>query len=290
MSPVRQILTHPGSAHKDDFLACSVMLHLHRVPVFRREPTREDLDDPGTIVIDVGDEHDPERGNFDHHQFPRDHPPVCALSLVLRHLGVYEDAIRFCEWLEPAEWLDSRGPRETAEWLRVERDIISKTVSPIDVSMLRRFARSGEVTEESPVWQLMDMIGGDLIGYLREMRERLDFIDRHAEFWTLESGHGEFGVLFMPRTDPLPEDPSSAMGRYIEEQGKEDSIIAMVYPDRRGYGYGLTRYNDDIRMDFSALEKECEDVHFAHSRGFVAKTSATGTVRLKELLLRAHQP
>jgi len=35
--------THPGSAHKDELLACSVLLALHPVPIGRREPTPADL-------------------------------------------------------------------------------------------------------------------------------------------------------------------------------------------------------------------------------------------------------
>ncbi len=288
MAPtVHQIVTHPGSAHKDDFLACCVLIHLHRVPVRRREPSDEDLDDPGTLVVDVGHRHEPARGNFDHHQFPGDHPPVCALSLVLQHQGLYEDARSFCDWLEPAEWLDARGPRETAEWLGIDRDIIGKLVSPVDVTLLRRFAASRELTDHSPLWQIMGMVGEDLIDYLRDLRGRLEYLHRHAEFWVLEKG-GETGeVLFVPRTDPVPEEPSSGLGRYIEAQGRSGSVIAMVYPDRRGRGYGLTRHNDDPRMDFTGLEERFPEVHFAHARGFVAKTSATDPDRLKEMLLAA---
>jgi hypothetical protein len=36
-------------------------------------------------------------------------------------------------------------------------------------------------------------------------------------------------------------------------------------------------------LDFTRIG-DCEDVHFAHARGFVAKTSATDSGRLKELL------
>ena len=39
MTALSSILTHPGSAHKDEFLACSVLLALHPVPLVRREPT-----------------------------------------------------------------------------------------------------------------------------------------------------------------------------------------------------------------------------------------------------------
>ena len=80
---IRQILTHPGGAHKDEFLACCVLAFQHDVPIVRREPSDDDLADTGVIVVDVGHEHEPERNNFDHHQFPKDSDPVCALSLVL---------------------------------------------------------------------------------------------------------------------------------------------------------------------------------------------------------------
>jgi hypothetical protein len=60
-------------------------------------------------------------------------------------------------------------------------------------------------------------------------------------------------------------------------------MVALVYPDRRGDGYGLSRYRDHQAVNFSQIEAE-EDVHFAHARGFVAKSSATEIERLKELL------
>ena len=44
---IKAILTHPGGAHKDDFLACAVLLSKFPVPIFRRDPTAEELTDPG---------------------------------------------------------------------------------------------------------------------------------------------------------------------------------------------------------------------------------------------------
>ena len=287
MIQFRQILTHPGSAHKDDFLACCVLLHFHPVSIMRREPTEADLADPEIAVVDVGGEHDPERSNFDHHHFPKDAPPICALSLVLQHFGLYDDAREFCDWLEPAEWLDCRGPMDTAQWLGAPREAISKLVSPIDITLLRRFAATSELTSESPIWQVMRMVGEDLVVFIETLRERLAYIEKHAEFWTIEGPKGPFEVLFMPRTDPLPDEPSSGLPRFIGRAGKDDSVIAMVYPDRRGTGYGLSRHRDSQRMDFAPLEEACEDVHFAHKRGFVAKSSATDPDRLRELLKMA---
>jgi 2,4-dienoyl-CoA reductase-like NADH-dependent reductase (Old Yellow Enzyme family) len=52
--PYTTILTHPGGAHKDEFLACCLLLAENEVPIVRREPTPEDLADPATAVVDVG--------------------------------------------------------------------------------------------------------------------------------------------------------------------------------------------------------------------------------------------
>ena len=79
-----KIITHPGSAHKDDFMSVSVLLAtLGDADVFRCEPTNEDLADLNTYVVDVGMGHAPERCNFDHHQ---DQALPCAFHLIMKHL------------------------------------------------------------------------------------------------------------------------------------------------------------------------------------------------------------
>ncbi len=283
---IELILTHPGGAHKDDFLACCLLIAKHGVPVHRREPGGEDLANPAILVVDVGGEHDPGRGNFDHHQFPRDHEPVCALSLVLRELGLYEDARLFCDWLEPAEWFDTRGPGGTAQWLGVDRAIMDKLNSPVDVTLLRRFARVGELQDGEVLYEMMRWVGEDLLEYLETLRERLAYIGRHGKVWSLEANGEAFEVLYMPRTDPLPDEPSMGLGRYLASIGKGEDVAGLVYPDRRGEGYGLSRHQDDMRLEFTRIEHEA-DVHFAHARGFVAKTSATDPERLRQLLCEA---
>ncbi len=289
MTPFTTILTHPGSAHKDEFLACCVLLAASACPILRREPTDADLADPATAVIDVGHRHEPALNNFDHHQLPDDAAPTCALSLVLQHLGLYADARAFCDWLEPAEWFDCRGPNATARWLGVERDIINKLHSPIDGTLLRRFAAATRHTFGEPLWEIMRLVGSDLLDYLRTLRSRLTFIGQHAELWSLDELRDATdsakipAVVFMPRTEPLPEDPSAGLDRYVQEQGLDDRVVAVIAPDRRGAGYGLSRHRDHPRLDFTRIKAE-PDVHFTHLRGFVAKTSATDPQRLRQLL------
>jgi hypothetical protein len=277
------IITHPGGAHKDDFLACALLLTQAPVTIERRDPSDQDLADAGVAVVDIGHLHEPERRNFDHHQFEREEKPSCALSLVLQSMGLYQDAREFCDWLEVAEWFDCRGPKETGEWLGVDREAMAKLNSPIDITLLRRFAGQNEHKPGEPIWELMRMIGQDLVDYITGLRERLDFIAAHVEVWDLRDG---LQVIYLPRTEPLPEEPSAGLSRYIEQEGLADSVIAMVYPDRRSEGYGMRRCNDDPRLDFTRIESE-PGVHFAHKQGFIAKTSMTDTTRLQALLLKA---
>lgn len=280
------ILTHPGSAHKDEFLACCVLLAERPVPIMRREPSEAELADRSVCVVDVGHRHEPALHNFDHHQFPADHPPTCSLSLVLQDLGLYEDARQFCDWLEPAEWFDCRGAQATARWLGVQRDTMSKLNSTIDLSLLRRFALQTRLAPGEPLWEVMRMIGEDITGYVRSLRARLDFLGQNAVFWDFNLGSDPGKFLFLPRTEPMPEEPSMALDRFVEERGLTREVVGLVYPDRRGGGYGLSRFRDNPRLDFTRIAGEA-DVHFAHARGFVAKTSASEPLRLRELLVLA---
>ena len=51
---IEKIITHPGGAHKDEFLACAVLLAEHDVPVFRQDPTEEDLLNPQLQSLILG--------------------------------------------------------------------------------------------------------------------------------------------------------------------------------------------------------------------------------------------
>lgn len=286
---LRRVVTHPGGAHKDDLLACCVLIARHGCPIERREPTEADLDDPRVAVVDVGGDHDAARQNFDHHHFARDHAPTCALSLVLASLGVYDDARTFCDWLEPAEWFDSRGPKKTAAWLGVPRKAISQLHSPIDGTLLRRFAAGATHRPGEVVYDYMKLVGEDLIAYLTDVRAGIERVRAIAERWQVEA-HGEVvEAVFVPRAADALSDPSGSAARFARAEGIDDVLGATVYPDRRGAGYGIARYEDDPRLDFCRVEGE-PDVRFAHKSGFVCKTDATDPVRLRQLIAAAVIP
>ena len=92
--------------------------------------------------------------------------------------------------------------------------------------------------------------------------------------------------MVQPRLDPLPEEPSRSLAEYVRARDLGETIAALVYPDRRGPGYALTRYEDHPRLDFAPLDGE-SDVTFVHKTGFTCKTTATDPGRLQALLRRA---
>ena len=129
-----KIITHPGGAHKDDFLACSVLLTLAPVPIERAAPSDEDLEDASVAVVDIGHRHEAERLNFDHQPVsPR--PPLRAArsSLVLTHLASTRTPriLRMARSERMA--LYCRGPGSRPQPGSVERKVLSKLKLPVDI-------------------------------------------------------------------------------------------------------------------------------------------------------------
>ena len=109
---------------------------------------------------------------------------------------------------------------------------MSKLNSPMDVTLLRRFAQAGRLNPGDLLYEMMRWVGEDLLDYLRTLRERLTYIEEHAELWTLEANaEDSFKVLFMPRTSPLPDEPSMGLGRYLDSIGEAEDVAGLVYPD-----------------------------------------------------------
>ena len=91
----------------------------------------------------------------------------------------------------------------------------------------------------------------------------------------------------------VAESLSQSLGRQVVVENRAGGgsnlaaeIVATVVPDRRSAGYGLARFQDHPRLDFSRLA-QAPGVHFAHARGFVAKSSLTAPTDLRALLLLA---
>jgi hypothetical protein len=271
-----RIITHPGSSHKDDFLATSVLLAtLGDAEVFRREPTPADMADVNTYVVDVGFEHAPERRNFDHHQ---DRSLPCAFHLIMQHLGYHDAAMEMFVWYPHMSMMDVRGPYDTADHLGVDTSVLFATSSPIDGYILANFARVEALGRDDPLYLLMKSLGKDMIDLIGRKMNRLEQLK--AEAMVVPVRH--FKAVF----SDIGDDPKLAMElylRYLDDR----QIVMTITPSNRGAGLEFLRLGDNTSVDFRAIATD-PAVRFVHAGGFLAKTHARLPVqRAVELAGRA---
>ena len=265
---VGKIIVHPGGAHRDDFLFVCFVLAMCKehgvVPVVhRRDPTEAELNNPYVVVGDVGERHEPELSNFDHHQFDRDHAPTCALTLLLKDMTIYDESFRGFRWLDSTEKFDSKGPFFVANEIGVEWNKISDvTFSPIEEVVLHMFSKLTELNET--MIELMTSIGSELLNTLELFTKRWEELSKTAVSSKALGNEVVFSVDIQG-----DEDPAFALSAYVEEN--HPNAVVTITNDDRGDGLCLFRLNDSPKIDFSQIEND-ERVLFAHKNGFVAKT------------------
>lgn len=265
---VGKIIVHPGHAHRDDFLFVCFVLAMCKehgvVPkVERKNPTEDELNNLYVVIGDVGERHQPELSNFDHHQFERDSDPACALTLLLKDMTIYEESLRGFRWLDSTEKFDSKGPFFVANEIGIEWNKISDaTFSPIEETILHMFSKSTEVIET--MIELMTSIGEELLKTLEQFTGRWQQLSDSVTTSLVYGNEIVFSLGILGDNDP-----SFALNAYVAEQ-HPDAVVTITHDDR-GDGYCLFRLNDSTKIDFSQIESD-ERVLFAHKNGFVAKT------------------
>ena len=276
---MKTIVTHPGSAHRDEFLSCCLLIAAGEADcIERRDCTEADLENPEVIVLDQGGRHEPRLCNFDHHQFDRDADPACSITLILPYLGIdVEQARQIWDWLEFSELLDSKGPFETAKRLGSNPDGLFAGISPVETTVLRWFGKMQDrgrilISYDPPygfsgLWEIMHRVGKEKLDYLKEVTERLDCLRENAKVVEVK------GLRFVDaRGIDRDDNPTLGLEIYCQQMG-DNRIAGTITQDDRGDGVSLFRRKDHPRVDFSRLEG-MDGVVFAHKGGFVAKLAA----------------
>lgn len=255
-----KIITHPGSAHKDDFMSVSILLAtLGSAEIFRREATSEDLADPNTYVVDVGMEHDPERHNFDHHQ---ESTLPCAFHLVMNYLGYHQAATMVFGWYTQMSMMDVRGPYKTAEYLGVDTTVLFASSSPIDGYILSCFSKLTSLTEQDAFYGLMKNFGEDLIEMVGLKMARLERLKKETKIFPI----GNLKAL----VSQIDDNPKLSLELYLRALDDE-SVVMSITPSTRGAGWEMVRLGDNIVVDFRSVASNPE-IRFVHVNGFIAKT------------------
>lgn len=266
---MKAIVTHPGTAHADDFLACCILAAKFFVPIYRREPTDVDFDSADMVVVDVGGVHNPDYYLFDHHQ---DQNLECALVLVLKWLGLHEKFQRAYHWYANVDFRDRYGLKKLGEKYKLTDEQMFELGSPVHTAIMAQFEKLSvlnpfdqpyvvlQYTEDQiasfSIYETMRLIGQELIEYAQKYGaawERLEKCER-------QNLRGHEVVI-------NPSDDLTATGDFA----REHKLSIMCSHDNRGNGWAILRCNDTPGIDLSVLANDTR-VAFAHKAGFIAKT------------------
>ena len=263
LDQLRTVVTHPGQAHRDEFMAIGLVLALREerglttdLPVERREPTTEEMADPAILVVDIGGQHDPALSNFDHHQFERG-TVSCSLSLVAEAVGL-DQILGLQDWYEITSRLDSTGPFQTAKWAGLERFPFELS-SPVETAMLEVFATNPQVGSG-----ISCMVMLNLLRFARKHAEQVEMVRANAQTIALAKGVDAlvFDGSVLPAVTKAVRDEILSSGR---------PVYVLITHDDRGDGWTLYRFDDSPRVDFASIGSDPR-VLFAHKGGFIAKT------------------
>lgn len=244
------IVTHPGKAHFDEFLAISLILAVHPDTTFgiqRRHPTAAELAAPDVWVVDVGGRYEPERQNFDHHQ---DLDLNASFVLVARHLNL-EDRFEAVPWWRYKDRIDRYGPFKIAAELGVSSLLM--TFSPLESWLLELFKR-----DPSELCPLIRSFG-------RKMIDDADRLIAQFSFWEQSDK-----ITIKGRIVLIGHTRDATGSQRYSSRLSTPAAISVSY-DNRGQGWRLARLNDAAGVDFSRLEGH-PAILFAHKSGFLAKT------------------
>lgn len=279
MEKIKKIVTHSGNSDRDDLYSVAIALaKFGIIPVCRREPTYDELQNSEILVLDVGGRYDPELMNFDHHQIPRDAEPECALSLFLDHLGI-EAWFKLQPWYHFLVVTDSKGPLVAVREIGLEK-LPPALFSPVEGDLLEVFASEVVWSANDPFLNELREIGARLLLGARKFYD--DYQSARALIDVIQI-NGLNGFVQKDRVHPL------AVRLLRERDYRNEIAFSIAKSDREGEGWTLYRYDDHPRIDFTRLDRN-EKLLYIHKNGFLAKTfysvTLEETIELMKLAIK----
>jgi len=263
-----RIIVHGGRSHADEIIAVALAeastCDGQIIPVFRRDPTAEELDDNRTLVLDVGGKLDDWAMNFDHHQFDRAHEPECAFSLLASEIEAYSQLTAFFPWFDTWRDIDSKGPFFWAKHRGIDWETVSGLLSPVD-DLVRDWweEASGDVPVDEDLLVRLQKQGLKILeaaAKFEEFAQKADALDMPKEVE---------GIKVFDFRDFSARESQAYGGAYAKAKGVKGGVI--VSQDDRGPGYSFFRREDDPKVDFSQCAGK-PYTGFAHAGGFILKT------------------
>ena len=258
------IITHPGSAHLDDFLSCCLVVNKsgNIKKIKRKEPDKAEIKDPAIWKLDVGERYDPEIKCFDHHQDGMNEE--CTLSLLLKNWGLWSIANEVHNWLKIVVINDTRGPKEVTKELRISFKALGALDSFVERTILDFFKKQNEIEKGSLLFSLMEMVGKNFFELIDEYTTVMGEVNEKLKFKTI---NGVQSILCYEGLNHSSTLLRIIKDKMVEKWPKLKGGIA-VYPNKRIKDtIALRRYDDDERVDFSRIS-HYEKVVYSHPKGF----------------------
>ena len=258
------IITHPGSAHLDDFLSCCLVVNKsgNIKKIKRKEPNKAEIKDPTIWKLDVGEIFDPEIKCFDHHQ--EDVEDECTLSFLLKYWGFWSIANEVHNWLKIVVINDTIGPEEVTKKLGISYKAMGALDSFVERTLLDLFKKQEEIKRGSLLFSLMETIGQNFFALIDEYTFVLGEVKEKIEYKTINGVQSIFCYKGLNH--------SSTLVRIIRDRMREKwpslrGGIA-VYPNKRVKNtLAIRKYDNDERVDFSRLSNY-DKVVYSHPKGF----------------------
>ena len=267
---VERIVTHPGVAHRDEFLACSLADAgaVREFNIDRREPTAEELLNPRVLVLDIGGKYEPHLANFDHHQeLPTGLEGACAFTLLARHVEwrghLVHDLLKDRPWYRATEVIDNKGLRGFAEEFAEGAFVpFGPLRSPIEGGMLQFFAK--DPTEVAVIFALC-------VATLLD--EEVEAVETYGELEGKARYGTHNGLAYTLVEEWFRSRDPRRLSEWLARKGLHPDFT--IAPNPRGDGYSLFRCGrapgEPEVLDFSRLAEDPR-IHFAHKSGFLAVT------------------
>jgi hypothetical protein len=161
----KQIITHSGIGHTDDFLSCCVLLtkystieNILRVNVVNEE----DFNNNQSIILDIGGRYDGQR-LFDHHQNAELN---CSLILILKDIFGYNlDFLMNIPDIKYIDFQDRFGVKKAQEIMNINNPVINL----IEYSILRWFSEKKIINDVNEL-NLLKEIGKQFLKFLDDFK------------------------------------------------------------------------------------------------------------------------
>ncbi len=259
------IIVHGGRAHMDDYLAAGLARHLWEVPIERRDPAEEELEDPKIIVLDVGGRLEPEKNNFDHHQIAE--TEECALQLYMKEVlpDFYEkmsedlDDGRMSSIKSIGLW-DNVGPKS--------RHLGAQGPSDFEYFLTEMFSRDPnglaiDIVTEYWDFRIKQLLAGDIL------EEKIK-ITPPGHTYIIPGGHLVVILDNVDNDEYEDYEPLPIMKAWAKVAGFKKEPHISVIPNPRGEGWSITRRGAEV-PNFNEI-KDDPRIDFVHSKGFLCTT------------------